>query len=132
MSVPRTRPAVEKKSAKMCPVGWDALAQWGDDVARIEPLAGGHNDVWSLRVEGHHAGRWSFQVPGATLICAWEIALIRRLGRAGLTVPMPIATTEGRLFADGLVVMNYVEGGPPETEGDWRRVSPTRSTSCTG
>ena len=38
---------------------------------------------------------------------------------------MPIATTEGRLFADGLVVMSYVEGGPPETEGDWLRVADT-------
>ena len=26
-----------------------------------------------------------------------------------------------RLFADGLVVMTYVGGGPPETEADWRR-----------
>jgi len=40
-------------------------------------------------------------------------------------VPVPIATTKGRLFADGLVVMSYVEGGPPETEADWRRVADT-------
>ncbi len=34
-------------------MGWEALAQWGDDVARIEPLAGGvANDVWSVRVNG--------------------------------------------------------------------------------
>jgi Ser/Thr protein kinase RdoA (MazF antagonist) len=38
-------------------------------------------------------------------------------------VPVPIPTTDGRLFADGLVVMTYVEGGPPETEADWRRVA---------
>ncbi len=31
----------------------------------------------------------------------------------------------GRLFADGLVVMTFVSGGPPETEGDWRRVADT-------
>jgi Ser/Thr protein kinase RdoA (MazF antagonist) len=29
------------------------------------------------------------------------------------------------LFADGLVVMTYLQGGPPETEGDWRRVAQT-------
>jgi Ser/Thr protein kinase RdoA (MazF antagonist) len=40
-------------------------------------------------------------------------------------VPVPIPTTNGRLFADGLVVMTYVEGGPPETEADWRRVADT-------
>ena len=42
-----------RNSAKMWPVGWEALEQWGDDVARIEPLAGGvANDVWSVRVKG--------------------------------------------------------------------------------
>jgi hypothetical protein len=40
-------------------------------------------------------------------------------------VPVPIPTTDGRLFANGLVVMSYVEGGPPETEADWRRVANT-------
>jgi aminoglycoside phosphotransferase (APT) family kinase protein len=40
----------------MWPVGWEALGQWGKDVARIEPLAGGvANDVWSVRVNGHLA-----------------------------------------------------------------------------
>ena len=31
-------------------VGWEALDQWGDDVARIEPLTGGVgvNEVWSV------------------------------------------------------------------------------------
>ncbi len=29
-----------------------------------------------------------------------------------MTVPVPIPTTDGRHFADGLVVMTYVEGGP--------------------
>ena len=38
-------------------------------------------------------------------------------------MPVPIATTDGRLFADSVVVMTYVEGGPPETETDWRRVA---------
>ena len=30
-----------RNSAKMSPVGWEALGQWGEDAARIEPLAGG-------------------------------------------------------------------------------------------
>jgi Ser/Thr protein kinase RdoA (MazF antagonist) len=33
------------------------------------------------------------------------------------------ATTSGGLFAEGLVVLSYVQGEPPETEGDWRRVA---------
>src|ERR1700741_3969242 len=111
-------------SAKVSPVGWDALGQWGEDVARIEPLAGGvANDVWSMRVHGHLAvGRLGIR---SDADLAWETGLLLHLDRAGLTVPVPIPTTAGRLFADGLVVMTYVEGGPPETEADWRRVADT-------
>ena len=108
----------------MWPVGWEALGQWGEDVARIEPLAGGvANDVWSVRVNGHLAvGRLGAR---SDADLAWETELLQHLDREGLTVPVPIPTTDGRLFADGLVVMTYVEGGPPETEADWRRVADT-------
>jgi aminoglycoside phosphotransferase (APT) family kinase protein len=109
---------------EMSPVGWKALGQWGEDVARIEPLAGGvANDVWSVRVHGHLAvGRLGAR---SDADLAWETELLQRLDREGLTVPVPIPTTDGRLFADGLVVMTYVEGGPPETGADWRRVAET-------
>src|SRR5215468_4537717 len=106
------------------PVGWEALEQWGVDVARIEPLAGGvANDVWSVRVYGHLAvGRLGAR---SDADLAWETTLLQHLAHTGLTVPVPIPTTAGRLFADGLVVMTYVEGGPPETAADWRRVADT-------
>jgi Ser/Thr protein kinase RdoA (MazF antagonist) len=55
----------------------------------------------------------------------WEAELLRHLDGQGLTVPVPIPTTDGRLFADGLMVITYMEGGPPETEADWRRVADT-------
>ena len=105
-------------------MGWDALAQWGDNIARIEPLAGGvANDVWSVRVNGRRVvGRRGVR---SDADLAWETALLQHVDREGLTVPLPIPTTDGRLFADGLVVMTYVEGGPPETEADWRRVADT-------
>ena len=108
----------------MWPVGWEALAHWGDDVARIEPLAGGvANDVWSVRVNGHlMVGRLGAR---SDADLAWEAQLLQHLDRQGLTVPVPMPTTDGRLFADGLVVMTYLEGGPPETEADWRRVADT-------
>ncbi len=39
-----------------CAVGWEALDRWGDDVARVERLAGGGvNEVWSVRVNGQLA-----------------------------------------------------------------------------
>jgi Ser/Thr protein kinase RdoA (MazF antagonist) len=108
----------------MWPVGWEALGQWGDGAARLEPLAGGvANEVWSVRVDGRLAvGRLGAR---SDADLAWETRLLRYLDRAGLTVPVPIPTTDGRLFAGGLVVMTYLEGGPPETRADWRRVAGT-------
>jgi len=105
-------------------VGWEALGQWGDDAVRIERLAGGvANDVWSLRVGGCRAvGRLGVR---SDADLAWETGLLQRLDREGLTVPVPIPTTDGRLFADGLVVMSYIEGGAPATEADWHRVAET-------
>ena len=105
-------------------MGWEALAQWGDDVARVERLAGGvANDVWSVRINGQLAVARRGARSDADL--AWETALLQHLDREGLTVPAPLPTTDGRLFADGVVVMTYVEGGPPTTAADWRRVADT-------
>jgi len=105
-------------------MGWEALELWGDDTARIEPLAGGvANDVWSVRIRGEHAVARLGARSAADL--AWEVELLVHLDRAGMSVPVPIPTTDGRLFADGLMVMSYLEGGPPQTESDWRRVADT-------
>ena len=105
-------------------VGWETLGLWGEDVGRIEPLAGGvANDVWSVRVRGHLAVGCLGARSDADL--AWETRLLQHLDREGLTVPVPIPTTDGRLFADGLMVMTYMEGGPAVTEADWQRVADT-------
>jgi Ser/Thr protein kinase RdoA (MazF antagonist) len=117
-----SRERCSENSAKMWPVGWEKLEQWGDDVARVEPLAGGvANEVWRVRVNGQLAVGRLGDRSDADL--AWETDLLRHLDREGLTVPVPISTTDGRLFADGLVVMTYVAGRRPETEADWRRVA---------
>jgi len=105
-------------------VGWEALGQWGDDVVRLEPLAGGvANDVWSVRVGGQRAvGRLGAR---SNADLSWETELLQHLDRHGLTVPTPIPSLDGRLFVDGLMVMTHVDGEPPETEADWRRVADT-------
>jgi Ser/Thr protein kinase RdoA (MazF antagonist) len=79
----------------MSPVGWEALGQWGEHVARIEPLAGGiANDVWSVRVHGHLAvGRLGAR---SDADLAWETGLLQHFDREGLAVPVPIPTTDGR------------------------------------
>ena len=105
-------------------MGLEALDQWGDEVARIEPLTGGVgvNEVWSVRVNGQLAVGRLGKRSDADL--AGETELLRHLDREGMTLPVPIPTTDGRP-ADGRVVMTYVEGGPPETEADLRRVADT-------
>lgn len=105
-------------------MGWESLGQWGEDAARIEPLVGGAaNDVWSVRVNGRLAvGRFGAR---SDADLAWETELLQHLDREGLTVPVPIPTTDGRLFAAGLVVMSYLDGEPPGTQADWRRVADT-------
>jgi Ser/Thr protein kinase RdoA (MazF antagonist) len=102
-------------------MGWEALDRWGD-AARVEPLAGGvANDVWRLRVGGRPAvGRLGTR---SDADLDWETRLLLHLDREGLAVPVPIPTTDGRMFVDGLVVTSYVDGGPPETGADWRRVA---------
>ena len=103
-------------------MGWDALRQWGEDAGRIERLAGGvANDVWSVRIRGRLAVARLGSRRDTDL--AWEAALLQHLDRNGMAVPVPIATTDGRLFADGLMVITYMEGGPPASEADWRRVA---------
>lgn len=79
--------------------------------------------MWSVRVNGHLAVARLGTRSDADL--AWETELLQYLDREGLTVPLPIPTTDSQLFAEGLVVMTYVEGGPPQSQADWRRVADT-------
>lgn len=105
-------------------MGWEALARWGEDAARIGPLSGGvANDVWSVRLRGRLAVGRLGRRSDADL--AWETKLLEFLNHEGLTVPIPIPTSDGQLFADGLMVMKYLEGGPPATKADWCRVADT-------
>ena len=103
-------------------MGWEALAQWGSSAAVIEPLSGGvANDVWSVQIDGEQAVGRLGKRSNADL--DWETRLLKFLHAEGIAVPLPMPTLDGRLFVDGLVVMSYVEGRPPETESDWARVA---------
>ncbi|TNM67086.1 aminoglycoside phosphotransferase [Streptomyces sp. NP160] len=107
-------------------MGWEALADWGDDVELLDPLTGGAaNQVRSVRVGGRPAVARLGTRSDADL--AWETALVQHLDRQlrplGVVVPVPLPTSDGRLFTRGLVVMARVDGEPPQTEADWRRVA---------
>lgn len=105
-------------------MGWETLEQWGKDARRLERLPSGLlNEVWRVQVGGRLAVARLGARGDADL--AWETGLLQHLDRNGMAVPVPVPTDDGRLFADGLVVMRYLEGGPPETADDWRRVAAT-------
>lgn len=105
-------------------MGWELLEHWGKGASRTKRLAGGvANDVWSVQIGGQVAVARLGTRSDADL--AWETGLLQHLDQNGMTVPMPIPTMDGRLFVNGLVVMKYLEGEPPETEADWRRVADT-------
>lgn len=113
---------MKRKFSKDLPPAWNALQNWSRDAVPLEPLTGGvANDVRSVRINGQLAvGRLGTRSDDDL---AWEMELVQFLGRQGLNVPVPIPTMDGRLFVDGLVVMTFVEGRPPETEDDWRGVA---------
>jgi Ser/Thr protein kinase RdoA (MazF antagonist) len=105
-------------------MSWEALSHWGADAVRLERLSGGvANDVWSVRVGGRLAVGRLGRRSDADL--AWEAALLEHLARAGLVVPAFLPAVDGRLSVDGLVVMPFLEGGPPRDQADWRRVAET-------
>lgn len=100
-------------------MGSEALEHWRPNVDRLERLTGGGaNDVWRVMIGGHLAVARFGMRSDADL--DRETGLVQHLNQNGMTVPLPIPTTDGRLFVDGLVVMEYLEGAPPRTEGDWR------------
>ena len=108
----------------MSDVGWDALRLWGEDAARIERLASGPlNEVWAVTVRGQKCVARLNARSDADL--GWEANLLEHLDRQGLVVPRPIPTLDGRLVVGGLMVMTFIDGQPPRSDGDWRRVADT-------
>ncbi|WNV77823.1 phosphotransferase [Geodermatophilus sp. DSM 44513] len=54
---------------------------------------------------------------------AWELELLEVLGAAGLRVPVPVQTEDGRRSHGGVVVQTRLRGHPPRAAEDWRRVA---------
>ena len=105
-------------------MGWDALNAWDPNAKRIKPLTGGAaNDVWLALVNNKPVVARLGIRSDADL--AWEATLLRHLAANGLTVPTPIPTKDGHLFKNGLTVMPFLEGSPPQDKSDWVRVAKT-------
>jgi Ser/Thr protein kinase RdoA (MazF antagonist) len=87
-----------------------------------QPLSGGaRNDVRLVEINGELAVARLGVRPDDDR--AWETELLVFLSDAGTTVPRPWPTLDGRLHADGLVVMDHVSGRVPESDADWRLVA---------
>jgi Ser/Thr protein kinase RdoA (MazF antagonist) len=87
----------------------------------VAPLPGGaRNRVFLARRGGRRlVVRTSARPPDAL---DWELDLLDHLATAGLPVPVPEPTDDGRRQVDGVMVTGFVEGRPPRDADDWRRV----------
>src|SRR5262249_11357912 len=53
----------------------------------------------------------------------WECELLTHLRQSGLTVPELIATKDGELHHQGIVVMEFIDGDTPSTPAHWHDVT---------
>lgn len=103
------------------PPGWADLRFWpGAELG--DPLKGGSvNDIRAVHLEGRTiVARRSSRRPDDL---DWEAELLSFLARSGMAVPRLIPDRDGLMHRGGLVLMEFVEGSPPETDEDRRKVA---------
>lgn len=101
------------------PAGFETLLRaWGQGVVAGPPRPGTHSgDVRGVRVgEVDCVGRLMTTDP---VSLGWEMELVRDLAAAGLTVPLPLPTADGRAHNGGLVLTRKLPGAHPTTGADW-------------
>lgn len=98
------------------------LKEWSRAACVEGELGGGYrNRLWAVRIGGtRYAARLSPR-PHAAL--DWEIQLLQHLRAAEMLVPEVLATRDGRLRVEGLVLFSWLEGHVPSAEGEWRLVA---------
>lgn len=98
------------------------LRRWSAHASIEGRLAGGTRcDTWAVRIgERPYVARRSTRSEAAL---AWEADLLRYLAGCGLSVPEPLPAADGRLHADGLIVLTWLEGRAPQTAREWREAA---------
>lgn len=100
----------------------DVLAAWGA-LAVVGTLGGGHrNEVLEVRRAGQRLVARRSRRSAASL--AWEVRLLEHLARGGIRVPAIVPTLDGRTQVDGVLLMTWLDGRPPQA-GDWPAVTGT-------
>jgi Ser/Thr protein kinase RdoA (MazF antagonist) len=97
-----------------------SVAPW-HGVELVEPLPGGHRNQVFLARRGERClvVRTSTRPVEAL---DWEIRLLEFLAAAGLSVPVPLPSDDGRPHVEGVMVTDFVDGRPPRDATDWHRV----------
>jgi Ser/Thr protein kinase RdoA (MazF antagonist) len=52
----------------------------------------------------------------------WELDLLEHLAEYGIGVPRVVPADDGRRHVHGVLIQEFVEGHPPRTDDEWRRV----------
>ena len=88
----------------------------------IERIADGNrNEVWRGELDGASVAVRRSRRSAASL--RWELNLIEHLDRRGFVVPNVITTDAGASSHESVVVQRWIEGRPPSSEAEWRRVA---------
>lgn len=100
----------------------EAIKRWGRTATISTRLSGGtRSDVWAVEIDGRqHTLRQSRRSPAAL---NWELNLIQFLAGRGIGVPSVLPTAEGERTYERFFVLSWVEGRPPRTEAEWRKVA---------
>lgn len=98
------------------------LRAWGGNGGAIAPLSGGtRTAVWQVQFDGVRFAARRSNRPAPAI--NWELRLLDYLTRHGTHVATPVAATDGRRLIDGWSLFTWLEGDPPGSERDWRRVA---------
>lgn len=98
------------------------LRTYWPEVRPGDVLAGGHRNL----VLGARLGRDRVAVRRSRRMgpsLEWELDLLGFFAASGFIVPRPIPASDGGVHHAGVCVMSWLDGDPPHTEADWRRVA---------
>lgn len=94
------------------------LHRWSPNARVISRLGGGNrNEVWEVDLDGKRYAARASKRSHQSL--QWEIHLLDFLASHGMYVPTALQTRSGHRQVGGLLVLEWLDGDPPNSDGDW-------------